>query len=410
MSTVNGKKLKESVEILKLNPLFNMSLGSKELFHSNFLAWLLSLDQSFTKKFFKELGFKIEKSEIVNPPKREKDHIDLIFTVTVKNKIITKRFIFENKVKSSPDASQLIGYHEKCEEIRTIGQKNTYLILSIQKPVFKIKSWKYISYRKLADAIIAANGNSKSLGKLGHISISTLIKSYCEFICSLDQIMHHWDKRNDLSFCDRISLREEIELLDSIRIRDLMEKSRFSELMINIKERYKDLFKNDVFNSGYSQNGGAHGLMGFKHVVLDGFKFGKFLIGVQLQGTQLRLFIESLASTKNENINLSEKVYESLLIISERLSAKKLWITIPPGFEKHKFIYPDGGPQPNQLGPSFRFRYVNLDTKTSFEEIIQIFKELKEHIDINQNKILRIFKSVSEERKLPKVDLKKEKE
>ena len=33
----------DPIEILKTSPMFNLSLSSKELFHSNFLYWLSTL-------------------------------------------------------------------------------------------------------------------------------------------------------------------------------------------------------------------------------------------------------------------------------------------------------------------------------------------------------------------------------
>ena len=34
----------DPIEILKTSPMFNLSLSSKELFHSNFLYWLSTLN------------------------------------------------------------------------------------------------------------------------------------------------------------------------------------------------------------------------------------------------------------------------------------------------------------------------------------------------------------------------------
>ena len=45
----------ELFENLKKNPILHMSLGSKELFHSNFWAWLFEIDKEFVKVFLKTL-------------------------------------------------------------------------------------------------------------------------------------------------------------------------------------------------------------------------------------------------------------------------------------------------------------------------------------------------------------------
>lgn len=68
------------VETLKNNPIFQLSLSSKELFHSNFLAWLAEDDNTrcvFNKVMQTWLGnknweFKPNEMEV----KREYNHFD----------------------------------------------------------------------------------------------------------------------------------------------------------------------------------------------------------------------------------------------------------------------------------------------------------------------------------------------
>jgi hypothetical protein len=48
-------EISEIVESLKKSPIFAMSLGSKELFHSNFWAWLIEQDSRFVTVFFPDL-------------------------------------------------------------------------------------------------------------------------------------------------------------------------------------------------------------------------------------------------------------------------------------------------------------------------------------------------------------------
>lgn len=44
--------MKTNADILKESLLFQMSLGSKELYHSNVWAWLIDNDHNFIKVFF----------------------------------------------------------------------------------------------------------------------------------------------------------------------------------------------------------------------------------------------------------------------------------------------------------------------------------------------------------------------
>ena len=75
-------ELEKVVNNLKASPLFNMSLGSKELFHSNFLAWLLEISINSNnidiKLFLKLLFPEVEKNDlIVSSVVREFKNFDL---------------------------------------------------------------------------------------------------------------------------------------------------------------------------------------------------------------------------------------------------------------------------------------------------------------------------------------------
>ena len=94
----------KQVEELKNNPIFSMSLSSKELFHSNFWAWLFAHNEhgrEYLEIFFKHFpdsDFKVE---------REQGKRDI--TIWCEE----KAYIIENKVKSLPDIEKLEKYKEK---------------------------------------------------------------------------------------------------------------------------------------------------------------------------------------------------------------------------------------------------------------------------------------------------------
>jgi hypothetical protein len=73
---------------LEKNPLFQMSLGSKELFHSNLLAWIISQKSQtkFVHKFLEEI-LKLENKivKIIQYPEREKKNIDLRFKLEMED-------------------------------------------------------------------------------------------------------------------------------------------------------------------------------------------------------------------------------------------------------------------------------------------------------------------------------------
>lgn len=49
--------LEQSFKNLKQSPMFAISLSSKELFHSNFWAWLIEYNPEYSKVFFDDIDF-----------------------------------------------------------------------------------------------------------------------------------------------------------------------------------------------------------------------------------------------------------------------------------------------------------------------------------------------------------------
>ncbi len=92
------------IKSLQKSPLFNLSLSSKELFHSNFFYWIgqnypLEFGQLFADYLEeKPADLRVRPEEIY----REKDNIDLSFTYSNGEEIL-----IENKVKSVPYLEQL---------------------------------------------------------------------------------------------------------------------------------------------------------------------------------------------------------------------------------------------------------------------------------------------------------------
>lgn len=75
-----------------------MSLGSMELFHSNFWQWLMRFNKEYIKVFFDYINIDNIKYEDI---KREYKHTDIIINSLGKN------YIIENKIKSLHDYDQL---------------------------------------------------------------------------------------------------------------------------------------------------------------------------------------------------------------------------------------------------------------------------------------------------------------
>lgn len=115
-------------EKLGKSPIFNMSLSSKELFHSNFIAWCLEAYPEKSGKLLNKV-FQIQDAENtdITQLQREKKNIDLSF------KLGNTLVLIENKVKSIAYKEQLNRYAQ-YKSTDFIVEKNNipirYILLS----------------------------------------------------------------------------------------------------------------------------------------------------------------------------------------------------------------------------------------------------------------------------------------
>ena len=90
--------IEQSLDKLKQSPLFAISLSSKELFHSNFWAWLIEYNPEYAKVFFDDIV--VDSNENLKVCREEKNR-DI--TIHYQN----KEYVIENKLKSMPYINQL---------------------------------------------------------------------------------------------------------------------------------------------------------------------------------------------------------------------------------------------------------------------------------------------------------------
>lgn len=249
------KETRALKEELQKSPLFNMSLGSKELFHSNFLYWLGMSHRDVFQEVMTKLCH-------INAPwpddwtvRREYNHLDLCITYLKDTEEVYKRgahqgepvkeerffIILENKVKSLPDLLQLRGYTEK---LRDRSQGCTYVVLSLVKDFIGKKAlaeesvWQLHHYDEFAKLL--QDATAKADIPAAHRSI---IDDYCHFVTNLTQIAESWTVDEQKPF-----LPNDDESLRCLRINDIYEKVRYSQiarlladkLTSNLGESYDD--------------------------------------------------------------------------------------------------------------------------------------------------------------------------
>lgn len=119
------------VEKLKNNPIFHLSLSAKELFHSNFLAWL-AVDKK-TQAIFKKILYTwlgedtFDYNTDCMEVKREYKNFDFSICEKITNDKESKtgriRLVLENKFKSIAYKAQLENYQKKVDALNEEADK-----------------------------------------------------------------------------------------------------------------------------------------------------------------------------------------------------------------------------------------------------------------------------------------------
>lgn len=224
-------------DTLRKSPMFQLSLSSKELFHSNFLYWISQTDKIAFKEIittlyaqgegeFDELSEWPDKFEV----KREYNNYDLC--VLDKNRNIW--FVIENKVKSIPSLSQLERYSKD-----TRAAYHLLLSLSTHFParnaIINLK-WTIADYGTLSTIlkkyITRDNVNLDEYHK-------AIIKDYSEFIEALDRIQNSWAVTAKTQGQEFFLSKDSADLKD-LRINDLKEKHKYSSICTLLYDQLHD--------------------------------------------------------------------------------------------------------------------------------------------------------------------------
>lgn len=330
------KEQDEFVKELKNNVAFQLSLSSKELFHSNFLAWLAEDDA--TRGVFNELlhtcfGVDWDFNPDTMMVKREYKNFDLCICQRVKN---AKRedcaeeyvpgailFVLENKFKSIPYEEQLVKYQEHISELNKETDVHTnYVLLSLTENFTANGNWKFVTYSQYIEALSKANEKLQA-----NSCYHELIVKYCSFIklfsdhikkCLKEEIC---DKDTILPTAEWSSLINHQEFYD-IRCYDVwqkivmqhcaniltkMVKAEFGEdKEVIMAHSDKDIWQKD----GTENQGKFFTMVNFFHgealLELKYLISGKGILVLQQQGnTPLRIGV--LAMNKDHGINASLK-------------------------------------------------------------------------------------------------------
>lgn len=286
---------------LENSAIFNMSLSSKELFHSNFWAWLMNQDDiglEFIKVFFpsiKDNSYKVE---------REKDNMDIL--ITYKN----KKYVIENKFKSIPSIDQLNRYTDKLIKKDSFSSG---VLTGIDEPLFKMPTnWKFLDYEKISNKITSVSDNLKNSD-----SRKQYLKDYAKMLNGLSKLLNEYKKyfKDSLPCFDTKDSnynKQLKETVEELRLSDLCQKHQecfFLNKLIREPEYIK--LEKTVKNAGFSLMHCADFTRASYCMTLRIIKNrdteNEMHIGLQLQGNEYRITAEKLFY-KDDDEN-KEKVF-----------------------------------------------------------------------------------------------------
>ena len=209
---------------LKGSLLFYMSLGSKELFHSNTWAWLIDKDNNFARIFFPS----IPQGAAITVTREEKNR-DLTIWVNKGTKG-AKAYVIENKFKSIPRKGQLLQYES---EVGTEFAKG--VVTGIEKPNWMeeevVSRWSFMSYSEISAAIKKEIDSAIWLSE----HYKEIVKDYCTMIEDMNELLSKFLSQ----YPSKLLTTKQCLALQDVRLEDLVNKlsaERFANYLRNQKE------------------------------------------------------------------------------------------------------------------------------------------------------------------------------
>ncbi len=323
------KELDKIIDELKNSPIYTMSLGSKELFHSNFWAWLIEQNGEYAKIFFK----KIDCSNL--DVQREEKGRDI--TITSQK----KKYVIENKLKSMPDLEQLVKYTDDLKDSFEGG-----VLTGIKKPKFILpKGWNFVSYKEITDEIekIAILCNNEFVKNVTLQYVKDL-RNVFKLINSFEEITGQNFPGGDTKIIEKLSNK-------AIRLWDVCQKYKTEEFAKILEVTLKD-FQSKIQESGFElsiETGFSHStsFLDVRFIRARGEE-EEVSIGVQLQSGQYRRFATLCGNNSSENVYKTFKKYgwfeeynkNSKYIFGQESSMKKSYCCFNGG-TKVKYYFVD---------------------------------------------------------------------
>lgn len=389
------------MESLRQNVVFQLSLSSKELFHSNFINWM-TIDDS-TRELFKNIwGFEFNPEKhialreyynfdfcICNILRYKKDGVD----VEEPGEVL---LIIENKFKSIPYKKQLDEYRGKVEKINAavakkskkfnldpIKDETKYFLLTLAESFLdkdKINEenvWTIKTYCQYAQQIKDYNVINGFAGEL--------LAKYAEFVLT---ICNYVNKRfsaskEQIEQMEWEALISDHEKLKSLRIDDIWQKLFISKVAEYLKKqieyniRYYEVTTESLGTGIYSDN---------RNLIVVGSSYSngcailevslhranaEYTYVVQIQSGQYRHCVCF------KNIDNTDREARIKALPSE-IKGKFEENSFPVNIFADKDLYPSDS-KFNKYTESFLYRYKKINNDKTVKDIVcAIINDIKE--------------------------------
>jgi hypothetical protein len=225
-------------EELRADPLHNLSLNSKELFHSNLLAWLAT-------EYPQEVAMVFEGIVDAGAPgegsvaDRERAGLDLVLRLPGR-----RTTVIENKVWSLPDDYQLARY--ATGPLSRFDSQTATVLLSLTAPhwhdrqrVLGGRTWRHVGYDDLADRLTEVATKLRAHGSVDDRFAGELVERYTIFVRRLCRVA---ELAAIMRGTDSVSLDPETQrALVRARVHDGVAKLRAHQVVEVLRRRLFEL-------------------------------------------------------------------------------------------------------------------------------------------------------------------------
>ena len=416
--------VEDMIKKLKKSPLYAMSLGGRELYHSNFWAWLMKKDKKFINVFFNDINF--ENAEIT---REENDH-DL--TIKKDGKI----YIIENKIKSLATKEQLNRYSldiikwyinsitkknqsnisvlrflfDKCgittEQKEGLLAKKPYLKdnlnnttaensnialltgLPSEGPNFIQDSiWSYMSYSNISEKIKEIAYETSNLTE----DERNIVFKYCDDVKRLSCVIDNLLKESKDKYSFKLADAKKYNLKD-IRFDDTYKKLKMEDFaktvnLDTIDEKVKD--KDGFELKKVVEFSNKHAILTVKYEYekrkKTGRKCDRYAIGIQIEEYAFRYFVEAPElATKTCSKNKSD------LEEFQKLADAGWFISKDSKNKFHGNDLASEGDPCNKYEPNFIYQHYKLNKGKKYSDVRgKIYQAFESDAFFNAFKIIK---------------------